>query len=136
MSIRLMHVEENDFRFLYQLLKERPEIANISHNRMPMYKEHVAFVRSCPYAAWYIIWSYESRLGSIYLTRQNEIGVFITGKYKRHGFASWALKEIMRLHPRPMYVANVSPKNEPSLKFFKKLGWKPVQVSFVQYQKS
>lgn len=133
--MNLMSVRECDYRFLYNLLKERPETANISHHKMPSYKNHVAFIQSCPYAAWYVIWSYPYQIGSVYLTRQNEIGIFVKKEYARRKVASWAINEIIRLHPRPMYIANVNPKNKPSLKLFNKLGWKPVQVSFVQYQK-
>ena len=51
----LIPVSKSDFRFLYDLLKERTSSTNISHKKMPTYKEHVKFVNSKPYAKWYVI---------------------------------------------------------------------------------
>jgi hypothetical protein len=40
---------------LHQLLEERDESANISHKAMPSWDDHVRFVESKPYQAWYFI---------------------------------------------------------------------------------
>ena len=40
---------------LHQLLEEREPEANISHKAMPSWEEHVRFVESKPYEAWYFI---------------------------------------------------------------------------------
>jgi hypothetical protein len=40
---------------LHQLLEERDDTANISHKAMPSWDEHVRFVESKPYQAWYFI---------------------------------------------------------------------------------
>ena len=54
-SIELRAVSKSDYRFLYNLLKERDPRANISHKKMPTYNEHVMFVSSRPYSKWYVI---------------------------------------------------------------------------------
>ena len=41
-------IKESDYRFLYELLTQRRQAANISHKKMPTYEEHVKFVRSRP----------------------------------------------------------------------------------------
>ena len=76
-DIKLKPVDKSDFRFLYQHLKERNPSANISHKKMPTYAEHVKFVMSRPYSKWYIIIHKNKKVGIIYLTKQNEIGIFI-----------------------------------------------------------
>lgn len=55
MTIILKLVDEKDIRFLYQLLKLRKPLENISHKNMPSYNEHTKFVKSKPYQKWYII---------------------------------------------------------------------------------
>ena len=45
---KLIPVSKSDIRFLYDLLKERNSSINISHRKMPTYKQHVKFVNSKP----------------------------------------------------------------------------------------
>ena len=59
-NIKLKPVTKNDALFLYELLKTKDPIANISHKKMPSYDEHVNFILSNPYAIWYII-EYEGK---------------------------------------------------------------------------
>ena len=54
-SIKLKPVTKNDALFLYDLLKTRDSLANISHKKMPSYDEHVNFILSNPYTIWYTI---------------------------------------------------------------------------------
>ena len=81
-SIYLKSVTKLDVEFLFNLLKERDPRANISHNKMPTYDEHVNFVKSKPYSKWYIIFKSEQKVGSIYLTKNNEIGIFLSKKFQ------------------------------------------------------
>jgi len=80
LDIKLKSIAKSDHRFLYQHLKERNPSANISHKKMPTYAEHVRFVMSRPYSKWYIIIHKNKKVGTIYLTKQNEIGIFIKNK--------------------------------------------------------
>ena len=73
-SIRVVN---KDYLFLYDLLKERNPQANISHKKMPSYAQHIKFVNSRPYTKWYIIEKGNEMVGSVYLSKQNEIGIFI-----------------------------------------------------------
>ena len=77
----LRKVGDSDLRFLYLLLKERDPRANISHKSMPTYSEHTKFVKSKPYNAWYVVYFGSKKAGSIYLSKQNEIGIFLLKKY-------------------------------------------------------
>ena len=119
-SVDLRLVSEKDFRFLYELLKEREASTNISHKKMPTYNEHMNFVLSKPYSKWYIIYYGRNKVGSIYLSKQNEIGIFIKEVFFMKGIGTDALKLLMELNPRERFLANINPKNKKSIEFFKK----------------
>ncbi len=133
-KMRLVDVYAVDSsKVLYELLKERPANANISHTAMPSWMAHIFFVSKMPYAAWYLIMASETSpevLGSIYLTKANEIGIFIFKRHQGMGHAGGAIKELMRLHPRERYLANIAPSNQPSLGLFKHLGFEKIQETY------
>ncbi len=131
MSFKLTKVTYLDYRFLYDLLKERPSYANISHVDMPTWLQHCKFCESQPYSQWYVIKHKSTKLGSIYITHQNEIGIFIKREYQGKGAARWAVECIMAGLPGK-YIANISPKNKVSKKFFKKMGFKLIQHTFTK----
>jgi len=125
-----------DAKFLFDLLKERDSRANISHKKMPTFTSHVKFIESKPYKKWYIIYIKENidenkkKIGSIYLSKNNEIGIFILKKYQRKNVGNFALSELMKRNKQKRYLANVSPKNKKSLKFFKNNDFKLIQYTF------
>ena len=118
LSIKL--VTKSDFRFLYDLLSHRKPTENISHKKMPTFTEHQNFVNSKPYSKWYVILYENERVGSIYLSKNNEIGIFILRKFQEKDIGKFALEKIMKKNPRKRYLANVNPKNKKSINFFKR----------------
>lgn len=129
-EITLRPVSRIDCKFLYQLLKERDPKVNISHKKIPLYKDHVKFVMSKPYSQWYIIKYKKNRIGSIYLTKHNEIGIFLRELSHGKGIGQKALELIMQYNPRSRFLANVSPRNTKSMKFFKRNGFHLVQYTY------
>lgn len=129
-DIRLELVGSKDMKFLYELLKERDPIANISHRKMPSYSEHEKFVKSKPYAKWYVIKSENYRAGSIYLTKNNEIGIFMKKNMRDKNIGKTALEILMKKNPKKRYLANVSPDNAKSQKFFLGRGFKLIQYTY------
>ena len=128
--IKLRLVSRLDYRFLYNLLKERDPLANISHKKMPSYHEHVLFVSSKPYSKWYVILYGANKVGSLYITTQNEIGIFIKKSFQDKQIGSVVLKKLIQKNPKKRYLANVSPKNKNSINFFKKNKFKLIQYTF------
>lgn len=106
---------------LYDLLKERKPYQNISHKKLPTFRNHVKFVRSRPYKGLYILQDLENRqfVGSIYLGMENNIGLFIFDKFNHKGYGTKALSVLYELYPhvKQMY-ANVAPNNCASMAFF------------------
>ena len=115
---------------LYQLLKERPPVANISHREMPTWEEHKRFVGSHPYEAWYLIADRDDVVGTVYLTRADEIGISIFEKYQGRGHARLAITALIKAHPRERYLANISPRNDSSLSLFKRLGFTHISETY------
>ena len=129
-KIKLKSVNKSDFRFLYDLLQERNPRTFISHKKMPTYEEHVNFVSSKPYSKWYIIEIDGKRSGSIYLTKQNEIGIFLKEGLQKRGIGSKALMALMEKNSGVRYLANINPKNLSSMNFFKKAGFTLIQYTY------
>jgi len=130
LSINLKPVDKSDIRFLYNQLKERDPKINISHKKMPTYTEHSKFVLTKPYSKWYIIIHKNIKIGNTYLTKTNEIGIFVLKAIKIKGIGKIVLEEIIKKNPRSRYLANVSPKNNKSANFFKKNGFKLIQHTY------
>ena len=129
-EIKLTLVSKNDAQFLYDLLKERESNVNISHKKMPTYLQHIKFIESKPYSKWYIIRLGNQKIGSAYLSKQNEIGIFITKNMHTKKLGTVALNMLIKKNRRKRYLANINPKNKKSISFFKKNGFELIQHTF------
>lgn len=131
--MELVDVHETSLatRILYDLLKERNPDHNISHKSMPSFDEHLEFVETRPYTAWYLIKSEMDYLGAVYLSREDEIGIFIFKEHQNQGYSSWAIEQIMAYHPRERYYANIAPLNHISKKVFRGLGFRKLQETYI-----
>ena len=109
---------------------ERDSHQNISHKNMPTYNQHISFVSSRPYSKWYVILSGVNKVGSIYLTPQNEIGIFIKKSFQGKQLGNIALHKLIQKNPKKRYLANVNPQNKKSMCFFKNNGFKLIQYTF------
>lgn len=119
-------------RILYRLLAERPARVNISHRKMPGWRKHLAFIRSRPYKAWYLIRvSGGACVGSIYLSKNDEIGAFIFKEHQKKGYGRIALDLLMKRHRAvKRFLANINPKNGASIRFFKNLKFGHIQNTY------
>ena len=129
-NLRLRAIDESDLRFLFKLLKERDPNANISHKKMPTFLEHEQFVMSKPYSYWYVIELSQAKVGTIYLSKNNEIGIFLKKTYHGKGIGAKALKQLITKHPRKRYLANINPDNIISKEFFKNNKFKLIQHTY------
>jgi len=128
--ISLKSVTNSDVKFLFDLLKERDPRVNISHRKMPTYSQHTKFINSKPYSKWYIILKSKQKIGSIYLSKNDEIGIFLSKKFQGKNVGNFALNELMEKNPRKRFLANVNPKNKKSISFFKNNNFKLIQYTF------
>ena len=128
LSLKL--VTNTDAKFLFDLLKDRELSANISHKKMPSYKQHIKFIKSKPYQKWYIIEKNRKKLGTIYFSKQNEIGIHFLPGIRSELIMQTAIQELIRKNPGEKYFTNVNPKNHSLIKFFEKNGFSLVQYTF------
>lgn len=123
-------------QLLFDLLSERDETTNISHRAMPAWDDHVKFVESRPYDVWDFIevWSdHEMQhipVGACYLTRQNEIGVFVFRKFQGSGYGPAAIRRLMEKSGPRRYLANINPHNDRSQSVFAALGFNLCQLTY------
>src|SRR5258705_12858721 len=109
--------------FLYELLRQRDiDTVSLSHRIMPTIYGHIEFYRSKPYQWWYIILADGFRVGTVYLSKRNEIGIDIKKTCQRKGYGSWAVREMIRRLQLTTVLANINPKNTASLEMFRSIG--------------
>jgi RimJ/RimL family protein N-acetyltransferase len=116
---------------LYRLLQERNADVNISHRAMPTWRQHLAFIRARPYRAWYLIRVGPSLVGAVYLSKQNEIGVFVLREHQGRGYGSDAIRKVMARHRGvKRFLANINPRNPRSIALFTDLGFRHIQNTY------
>ena len=128
--MELKPVTVDDAEFLFDLLKQREGTVNISHKSLPDWEEHIQYVKKHDYQSWDIIWVENTRIGNIYLTKNNEIGIFIDKKLQFHGYGSKALEEFMKKNGKKRYLANINPTNYKSIQFFGIHGFTHIQNTY------
>ena len=128
--MELKPVTVDDAEFLFDLLKQREGTVNISHKSLPDCEEHLQYVKKHDYQSWDIIWVENTRIGNIYLTKNDEIGIFIDKKLQFHGYGSKALEEFMKKNGKKRYLANINPTNYKSIQFFGKHGFTHIQNTY------
>jgi len=85
------------------------------------------FINSNPYSKWYIILYQQKKVGTIYLAKNNDIGIFLKKDTQESGIGSIAINKLIKKNPKTKYYAKINPKNRKSLKFFKKNNFKLIQ---------
>lgn len=109
------------------MLGERDPFVNISHWQMPSWPDHLAFIDRRPYREWWLIELEGAIVGACYLSKQNEIGIFVYRLKRRQGIGSAAVRMLMDRHPGERLLANINPHNEGSRAMFEALGFRHVQ---------
>ena len=97
---------------------------------MPSYRQHVSFISSKPYSKWYVILYDDSRVGSLYLSKQNEIGISFVDSSFHNQLGNHVLKLLIKKNPRKRYLANVSPLNKKLQNFFINNGFTQIDLSY------
>ena len=129
-TIILKEVRKSDCLFLYELLTARKPNVNISHKKLPTYVKHVKFVMSKPYSKWYIIYCATEKIGSVYITKQDEIGIHFKEQNITNKIRSKLLKMISRKNPRNRYLININPRNTSLRNFLKNEGFELIQHTY------
>ena len=129
-SMKLKLVTENDALFLHDLLKARDSLVNISHKKVPSYSEHVNFILSNPYTIWYIIEYEGKKIGSVYLSKHDEIGISLVDNSLYDKIGKSIIKLLIKNNPRKHYLAKVSPRNKKLQNFFVNNGFTGLEYTY------
>jgi len=128
--IKLKNITSSDTDFLFELLKNRDQFENISHKIMPTFKNHEKFVNSKPYFKWYLIYENLKKIGSAYITNQNEIALHFLNIKNYEGFFLESLEIIIKKNPRKRFLLNISPKNKKLKRIVEKNKFKLIQHTY------
>lgn len=129
-KLKLKNVKSSDHEFLYDLLSKRDPYANISHKKMPNYKEHIKFVTSKPYFRWYVAYRENNKIGSAYISKQDEIGIHIIKSFDIPTLRKAIMDLVIAKNPRKRYLINVNPKNKKMIQFLQKNGLNLIQYTY------
>jgi GNAT superfamily N-acetyltransferase len=104
---------------------------------MPSFDEHLQFVYGRPYREWFLIYDEWGNvemgpIGAIYLSKQNEIGIFIAKEYQGKGHGKTAICLLMNRHPGERFFANINPHNSRSIDMFESLGFELKQLTYAK----
>ena len=134
-KISFKEVDQNDSEVLFKLLRER--VHSISHNKIPEWDEHNAFVKVHPYRHWAIVLEDDFPIGTFYLQDDNSVGlninepslhivsqvlIYIRAKFK-------PLREMKSKVP-PYFYVNASYVNEKLGELLINSDAVPIQVSY------
>tara|TARA_B100001146_G_scaffold193624_1_gene180316 strand:- start:1020 stop:1325 length:306 start_codon:yes stop_codon:yes gene_type:complete len=101
---------------------------------MPTYRLHEKFIKSKPYSKWYVIVFNNQKIGSVYLSKMNEIGIHLKDK-KYEGQFGEIISIIKKKNPRLRYLVNINPNNNALRKTIKKNNFKLIQHTYELIEK-
>ncbi len=127
-ELKIVSIKDNDF--LYDLLNKRPQYVNISHEKMPTKKQHNKFINSKPYSKWYIILFNGVKVGSVYLSKKDEIGLHVKQDCAWKELEPIILKQLITKNARPRYLINTNPKNKKLISLLEKNKFKLLQQTY------
>lgn len=121
---------------LFLLLKDRKH--PISHKTLPSKIDHHNFVNSNPYMIWYILEKNSIAIGSLYIHKDNSIGVNLTKVIQEDivEIINFIKKNHVPLPPIPSlrradFFVNIAPDNKEMIKIFRKLDLLEIQRSYI-----
>ena len=136
-NIKFLKINNSELhvKLLYDFLDKRTH--NISHIKMPEFKEHEKFVKQNPYKFWYFIETNKKLVGTFYIKYDNSIGLNLI-EYSQTVLSKTIsfIKETFTPEKEspskiPPYFYINTPINNKKLHFFlEELDLKPIQISF------
>ena len=132
--IRVRKIDSH-FNVLYNILKSRKH--NISHHKIPTFYEHKLFVINNPYRAWFLIKVGENYIGTLYILKDNCIGIYVVNDDELiiKNSISWIQKQFKPLQAiksvrAPHFHINLSPKNINLISILESMGATQIQITF------
>lgn len=140
-TLKSVYAEDWAAKKLYELLRERTEeeSVNISHRKLPAYRDHLRYYRSRPYRRWYFVKVDGEIAGNCTLSHLNEIGIVLLRAYRGKGVGRLVIRRLIFDH-KPLaaipgkrqrrWIANINPQNERSIATFEECGFRHIQNTY------
>lgn len=137
MFVTFREVDPNsDTQFLWDLFQQKPTHKKISSVQELSFDAHTAFVKNHPYEAWMIIELQSQDLGSVFLTKFNEVGISLLPA-ENHRFLEVLKAIVEEFRPLPQipsfrngsFVINSSVNDVKQITAVEQIGAKPIQVT-------
>ena len=124
-------------KVLYDLFIQRPSQNKISAKDTLTFEEHEKFVETHPYRYWFLIKIKASYSGTVYMTYDNHLGIFLREEFQElfEDVISYILKNFDPLPALPSsrpsgFNINLSVNDKKYLEKLAKLGISPYQLTF------
>ena len=123
---------------LFSILDKREGDHVISHNQHTDFKTHREFVFSHPYRYWFLVECQKQFVGTVYLTNENVIGVFI--EHEHLGILEETLTYVLDTFdplPKipsvrsPEFTINIAPRNTTYARIVQGLGGRLIQETYI-----
>ena len=123
---KLREITEDDYRFVYELVDRFLKTdLSVTFLKLPDYEEFVKTYFVNDYKRYIVTNDNSVRLGFVVITKDDEIGYFLSPEYEGKGIALDAVKQLIELNPRERYFATIHNKNKRSINLITKLGFYP-----------
>ena len=126
---------DEQIEILYDQLKNRN--CGISHKLLPQYQDHSKFVKNHPYRYWAIVSENNLPVGTIYLQKDNSIGInlqqptrHLISKTLRHIRENFEPTKEIKSKISSYFYVNVAYANEKLIKILLELNATPLQISY------
>ena len=128
--------DEDKVDLLYAFLKNRKN--PISHQKLPSYDDHKAFVLSHPYRIWYLVKKDSQYIGTAYILSNNTVGIHLEDGFE---FVLPDLLQLIKTKHKPLkaiksvragvFTMNIAPDNTTMLKILDSIGAKQIQSTYI-----
>ncbi len=123
-QFKLRQATKGDYPFIYKLIKEfLTTDLSVTFLKLPKYNEFVKTYFKSDYKRYILVNNNNEKIGFVVLTKDNEIGYFLSSEYQGKGIATKAVKMLLRLHPQKRYFATVHNENKHSINVVTRLGF-------------
>jgi len=132
----LREMTVNDHQFIYKLVEEylRTDFS-VTVLALKSFDEYFKAYSENDLKTYIIIIN-DERAGFVHITKDGEIGYYLTKKYQNKGVAVAAVNDMLKLHPKERYFATVNINNIRSNNLVKKLGFKPKGIIYEKKNKA
>lgn len=137
LSLTEVSTTDQHIAALFKILCKRQENHRISHTRVPSLKAHRQFVLSHTYRHWFLVAFDNDFIGTVYLTNDNVIGIFLEDVHVSHlkCVISFVVQNFNPLPEVPSlrsaaFTINLAPNNTEYALAVEELGGRLIQKSY------